>query len=98
MTTDTTFDLLASPVRREVIAILDDEDAVARDRLTEELAADEDARRRLRIALHHNHLPKLADAGLVTYDEETVTPTDRLDRVARRFRVPRGDDGTPVPI
>lgn len=32
--------------------------------------ADEAAERRVLVALHHQHLPKLADAGVVAYDHE----------------------------
>ena len=31
--------------------------------------ASDEHRRRVRIALHHTHLPKLADAGIVDYDQ-----------------------------
>lgn len=86
---ETTFDVLSSPVRREIITTLSESGSVARDQLTETLAradgADQDARRRIRIALHHNHLPRLADAGLVVYDDEAVTATNRLETVAREI-------------
>lgn len=38
---------------------------------------DEDHRRRVLLALHHNHLPKLADHGLLEYDPDAgiVTAT-----------------------
>lgn len=36
---------------------------------------------RLLSELHHTHLPKLADAGLVEYDPATETVTYRGDRV-----------------
>lgn len=89
---ETTFDLLSSVVRRELITTLHESGSVPRSRLTEMLAsaeadgdADEDSRRRMRIALHHNHLPKLAEAGLVNYDDEEVTGTSRLDALAREI-------------
>ncbi|WP_137284965.1 DUF7344 domain-containing protein [Halorussus salinisoli] len=87
MNRNTTFDLLSSPVRREIIVTLHESEAVDWDRLTEAVATaetdtDKDARRQIRIALHHNHLPRLAEAGLVVYDDETVTATTRLDTVA----------------
>lgn len=50
--------------------------------------------RRIRIALHHNHLPKLADAGVITYDDETVTATDALEAVTGRVSLPDGDVST----
>lgn len=115
MTTDTTFDLLGSPVRRNLLAILRESDSIERDRLAATLAAadtdggfgvseiTEESRRRIRIALHHNHLPRLADAGLLTYDEETVTPTNRLKAVASILhstddRRTTGGEATPASI
>ncbi|WP_115864564.1 DUF7344 domain-containing protein [Halorussus litoreus] len=116
MTTETTFDLLGNPVRRNLLAILRESSSIERDRLTATLAAEagdatgfgasegtEEARHRMRIALHHNHLPRLADAGLVTYDEETVTATNRLKAVASLLHSPddrrtTGDEATPASI
>jgi hypothetical protein len=86
-----TFDLLSSSVRRTLVTILHESGSVERNRLTEALAAaetdadeaaDEAARRRIRISLHHNHLPRLANEGWVVYDDETVAPTNRLDEAA----------------
>lgn len=90
MTREATFDLLSSSVRRTLVVTLRESGTVGRDELTETLAAaeadgGEDARRRIRIALHHNHLPRLADAGLVVYDDETVTPTNRLEALAGKI-------------
>ncbi|WP_149797885.1 DUF7344 domain-containing protein [Halorubrum xinjiangense] len=48
-------------------------------------AVDED-RRRVRAALRHIHLPKLAAAGLVTYDNETEQVRSREGAVERRLR------------
>lgn len=40
-------------------------------------------RERVTAAFHHNHLPRLADAGLVYYDpdEAVVAPTENVSRV-----------------
>lgn len=93
---ETTFDLLSSSVRQEIIVTLHESESIEWDRLTETLAtadADEDDRRRIRIALHHNHLPRLAEAGLVVYDDETVAPTNRLEAVANKIaRFDGGDE------
>lgn len=95
MDTETTFDILSSPVRRNVIAILHDSAPITRPELTAKLAdAMGDAgatarsprktsRRQLRISLHHNHLPRLADAGVIEYDGDSVSPTSALDRLAQ---------------
>lgn len=83
---ETTFELLSDPVREAIISVLHESGSVERERLTETLTTDTDegARRRTRISLHHNHLPRLADAGLIVYDDETVTATSRLETIADR--------------
>lgn len=47
-------------------------------------SAPTDRQERVRVDLHHNHLPRLADAGLVDYDARTGTVRNRaapsLDR------------------
>jgi hypothetical protein len=72
---------LDSAVRRQVVQLLVadggelDVEALA-DRLVE-VAGGDGSRRAHRIELHHVHLPKLADAGLVVWDTDagTVRPT-----------------------
>lgn len=86
---DELFDLLSEPVRGTLLAVLDDvarEDfpldveAVA-DAVLErsgpgrEPGPTDDARERLVVSLHHRHLPKLADAGVLAYDREERTVT-----------------------
>lgn len=91
MNLDKISDILRNPVRRQTVAVLDGKNDISRDRLIDVLAtaeADdtddaEQIRRRVRIELHHNHLPRLADAGLIEYDEETVAATSRLETVAQ---------------
>lgn len=74
------YDLLADEQRRRVVAALD---RVSTPTGIEALAASvvagaeddpedvpDDRVERLAIELHHRHLPKLADAGLVAYDAE----------------------------
>jgi len=34
---------------------------------------------RIHVALHHDHLPRLADVGLLDYDDETVAATPELE-------------------
>jgi DNA-binding transcriptional ArsR family regulator len=80
------FELLDDARRRRLLAaLLDTPGLVELDELVEQLgtavpvseAATEEppsaARRRLRVSLLHKHLPKLADAGIVAYDEEAET-------------------------
>jgi hypothetical protein len=91
MDLETAFDLLSNDCRRAIVAVLAGTDGVTREELTARLLAcgigpDEGnpqrTRRRLRIALHHNHLPRLVDAGAVEYDGQTVVPTPELDALA----------------
>lgn len=48
-------------------------------------AVTDDRVREVRISLHHNHLPKLADEGLVEYDHEegTVTAVREIEWLLR---------------
>lgn len=43
----------------------------------------EAARDRVSISFHHNHLPKMTDAGLIEFDEaeQTVTATAETERI-----------------
>lgn len=87
---DRLLDTLANPRRRRVVRRLSERDApIAFERLVEDVAAeerdrvDEDDCDGVRIALHHSHLPKLADAGVivVNHDAETVEPGPQLPTV-----------------
>lgn len=91
MNHDVIFEVLRDPVRRQIVTVLHDKDEISRDRLTTVLTAAEadgeddstKVRRRLRLKLHHNHLPRLADADLIEYDEERISPTPRLETAAQ---------------
>lgn len=97
MDTQTALELLRHEHRRAVVAILSETSPLSRPELTVRLAArvvdgettsrlpDEDTRRRLRLGLHHNHLPKLSEAGVVEYDDRQVTATRKLESLASLF-------------
>ena len=93
---DTIFEILRNPIRRQIAAVLHDKDEISRDRLTAVLMTAEadgedeakQVRRRIRLNLYHNHLPRMADADLIKYDEEMVAPTPRLKTVAQSLPLP----------
>ncbi|WP_433626524.1 winged helix-turn-helix domain-containing protein [Halomicrococcus sp. NG-SE-24] len=73
------FSTLASPRRRHVLRQLLERDAsVSLTRLARNVAASEDDVERVYAELHHRHVPKLVDAGLVTREQggDAVTLTD----------------------
>lgn len=102
---ETAFDLVTNDYRRSIVSILHETSPLSRERLTVRLATREaglrddtenrysgrTTRRRIRIALHHNHLPRLADMGVVEYDEEMVAATPELDALVDRLEPPRRD-------
>lgn len=78
---DAVLDVLANEQRRRILAHLADapEDVAAFSDLVEHVAggraeSSPEEREETAIRLRHNHLPKLADAGIVSYDarDETV--------------------------
>lgn len=85
---ETASELLADDRRRAVVAILHDDGPISRHRLVRrivEVQVDTTSPApatwyRTHVALHHDHLPRLADAGLVEYDRETVAATPELER------------------
>lgn len=88
---------LADPRRRHVLQVLSDaESPVELTRLANEVATRENGTpivevpmariKELQVGLYHTHVPKLADIGIVTYDEcrRTVSMTDEQEaRVTR---------------
>lgn len=93
------FDLLSSSIRRKLIVTLHDSGSVERKCLSKTLTMADDtenAHHRIHTALHHNHLPRLSEAGLVDYDDERVTPTSRLEAVANK--IPYFDEGDQAPV
>jgi len=71
----TVFGLLADDDRRDVCRFLVDDAAnvVTTDVIARRLTETERERRRLAIDLHHRHLPKLDEAGLIEYDPRSNT-------------------------
>lgn len=91
---DLVFDLLSSPRRRFVLHYLRSEsDTIALTALADEVAAWEyetpveeltdQERKRAYVSLYQTHVPKLADAGIVEYDQDSgaVTLAARADVV-----------------
>lgn len=90
------FDVLSNERRRKALSYLVEHDAsVDIDELVSQLASetDIDSREadwsRLELMFHHAHLPKMADAGLVEYDQETasVEKTEMANEMARRLEL-----------
>jgi len=104
-TDDEVFELLANQRRRFVLHYLrrDPEAAVSLSTLSERVAGwEHDAdpaelayseRKSVRNSLHQFHLPKLADAGIVTYDEEAGEVTLEEPTVVAAYHTV--SDGSP---
>lgn len=99
---DLLFDSLTSPRRRFVLVRLQNaSQALGLTELAEEIACweldtpcadvSEDTLEAIVVSLHHVHLPKLTDAGLVAYDREhsTVDTTDGGEELASLECLPR---------
>lgn len=73
------YDLLADERRRTVLTVLEHlQTPVELSELATEIvdregasAIDQESRTQVEIALHHNHLPKMDDLGVVDYDYES---------------------------
>lgn len=81
LTQDVVFDVLSSARRRYVLHLLKTEGPMELTELAEHVAAQENdttvedltkqQRKRVYVSLYQTHVPKLEDAGLVEYDQET---------------------------
>lgn len=93
---DTVFDVLAHQRRRYVLAFLAEDDrSIAVADLAEDIAIREndgmptgipkETIQAISTSLHHRHLPKLADAGFVEYDDHDLVrisvPTEPIERL-----------------
>ena len=98
ITHDMAFDLLSSRRRRFVLNRLQSapEGVEIGDVATELAAFENDAppeelsrkeRKRIYVSLYQTHVPKLEEAGVVTYDSDSglVQPTDRIGGLAAYF-------------
>jgi len=72
--TNEMFDVLSDGQRRRALNYLSEsEGVVTLGELAERVTRAEEDPERAAIALHHGHLPKLTDAGLVEYDPVSRT-------------------------
>lgn len=94
MTEDALRWVLSDGHRRSIVAFLAAEDEPVRRRaVLEHLAPDDEARRRIAARLHHVHLPKLVDAGIVVHDEDrdTLESGENIQRALRIVSTAPGD-------
>lgn len=74
---DLMYEIMADPIRRALLTHLQETDVTTLDAAADELAAMDTLQRedlqRLKSALHHTHLPKMADAHVIDYDRDTGT-------------------------
>lgn len=96
---DVAFDLLSNARRRFVLRRLQETSGeVELGDLAAELAAKENEvpveelssqqRKRTYVSLYQTHIPKMVDAGVITYDVDdgTVAPTNRVAELSSYFR------------
>lgn len=99
----TAFDLLSNDRRRLVAHVLSNRsDSLTLDELATAIADREETASPgrladLRVELHHCHLPKFADAGLVRYDRDAnrLTPLAGLSQLVSAFDLENLDVATP---
>jgi DNA-binding transcriptional ArsR family regulator len=99
---DEVYHLLSNPRRRFIISYLRDERVVDLQELASKVAAWENEtsvdeltdqqQKRVYVSLYQTHIPKLEDAGIVTYDSDAgrVQLRERVEQLDRYL--PQGDD------
>ena len=96
---DVSFDILSNARRRFLLRELQQtSETVELVELAERLAAKENdvsretltaqQRKRTYVSLYQTHVPKLVEAGVVTYDQDTgeIAATERVDELAEYFQ------------
>ncbi|WP_226479546.1 DUF7344 domain-containing protein [Natrinema amylolyticum] len=91
---DVIFTLLSQRHRRAVLDLLLAQDRtltlrdlrneiVEREHSTEITELDDEQAKQTMVSLHHVHIPKLAEADIVTYDQDRmiVEPTEKLEQM-----------------
>lgn len=80
---DRSLDALSHPLRRRLLTRLKDRNPLEDDALPGELESGSDPDRVL-LEMHHNHLPKLVEAGFVDWDREenVLRRGPRFDEIA----------------
>lgn len=102
LTQDVMFDVLSSTRRRQVLHLLKQEGPMELTELAEHVAAMENdttveeltkqQRKRVYVSLYQTHVPRLEEAGLVSYDTDTnVVELQALASDVDRYL--EGDDG-----
>jgi len=89
LTQDVLFDILSSSRRRFLLHVLKREGEMELSELTKHVAAWENdvdvddltkqERKRVYVSLYQTHIPKLSDAGLIDYDEDTKVVSLRAE-------------------
>ncbi|MWG33563.1 DUF7344 domain-containing protein [Halomarina oriensis] len=98
---DDLFEVLSSEWRRRAVRALSTRsEATTAEEFVDTLHAEHGTttdRSETRLAFHHNHLPRLAQYGIVEYDRETglVGPGENLSEAASSLAAVAEDGSTP---